>query len=624
MSRESKREKVCAIMPAEEKTLPTNHNPNTSEPRNLLQSVFGYSSFRDNQAEVIEAVLAGRDVFAAMPTGGGKSLCYQIPGLLLKGLTVVISPLIALMKDQVEEAAARGIPAVFLNSTLEPAEKREIYGRLHRGEIKLLYLSPERLAVEGYLEHLRSLQVAFFAVDEAHCLSEWGHDFRPDYLVLSQLRRQFPSVPLAAFTATATARVQSDIIRILNLKNPLTIRASFDRRELSYFVRPKRDVLTQIAAYIKGRPGEPGIVYRLSRKDVEKTAAHLIKRGIAALPYHAGFSKEERSYNQECFNNDEVDVIVATTAFGMGINKNNIRYVIHGDLPKSMEGYYQETGRAGRDGVEADCILYFSTGDIARQNYFIQQMTDQREQEKSRANLQSLVRFATVRVCRRKQILAYFDEQHPGECGGCDVCCDDSETLEATEDAQKVLSAVIRTQEGFGINHIIDIVWGADTEKIRSRGHDQLKTFGVGRDKNKKWWRGIVSELIAQEALFRNSDRYNVLCLTEKGRRILFGKEAFSISSLSVSHKPEPSPRRGSASGSPADGSLLKKLKEIRTLLARQKNCPPYIIFSDKTLKDMASLKPQNEEDFLLVSGVGEKKQKEYAPHFLPVIRENQ
>ncbi|MBN2658074.1 MAG: DNA helicase RecQ [Spirochaetales bacterium] len=591
------------------------------EAKKILKSVFGYSSFRENQEDVITAIMSGKDVFTSMPTGGGKSLCYQIPGLMFDGLTVVISPLIALMKDQVDDAISKGIPAAFLNSTLKKEEISEIYSRLYRNEIKLLYLSPERLAVEGYIDRLHEFKVTFFAIDEAHCLSEWGHDFRPDYLFLSHIRDNFPDVPMAAFTATATNKVQDDIIRILKLKKPLTVRASFDRKELNYQVRPKTEVLSQISAFIKNHPDESGIVYRISRKDVEKTAAHLKKRGIKALHYHAGLTKEERTRNQELFNNDEVDVVCATTAFGMGINKSNIRYVIHGDLPKSMEGYYQETGRAGRDGLDSNCVLFFGTGDIAKQNYFIDQIEDPQEQVKCKDNLNSLVRFATVNVCRRKQILEYFGEAHSGECGNCDVCNDISEKVEATVDAQKVLSAMIRTNQGFGINHIIDIVWGADTEKIRSRNHHELKTFGVGRDKSKKWWRGIINELIGQQAIFQDSDRYNVLCMTELGQNILYGREDFFISETSASKEPE-GPSRDDLldRGGFKDKALFILLKDKRTEIAQENHVPPYIIFSDKTLKDMSLLKPRNNDEFLLVSGVGEKKMEVYGPQFLPVI----
>jgi ATP-dependent DNA helicase RecQ len=593
------------------------------EAKKILKSVFGYSSFRENQEDVITAIMSGKDVFTSMPTGGGKSLCYQIPGLMFDGLTVVISPLIALMKDQVDDAISKGIPAAFLNSTLKKEEVSEIYSRLYKNEIKLLYLSPERLAVEGYIDRLHEFKVAFFAIDEAHCLSEWGHDFRPDYLILSHIRDNFPDVPMAAFTATATNKVQDDIIRILKLKIPLTVRASFDRKELNYQVRPKTEVLSQISAFIKNHPDESGIVYRISRKDVEKTAAHLKKRGIRALPYHAGLTKEERTRNQELFNNDEVDVVCATTAFGMGINKSNIRYVIHGDLPKSMEGYYQETGRAGRDGLDSNCVLFFGTGDIAKQNYFIDQIEDPQEQVKCKDNLNSLVRFATVNVCRRKQILEYFGEAHNGHCENCDVCNDITEKVEATVDAQKVLSAIIRTNQGFGINHIIDIVWGADTEKIRSRNHQELKTFGVGRDKSKKWWRGIINELIGQQAIFQDSERYNVLCMTELGQNILYGREDFFISETTATKEPE-GPSRDDLldRGEFKDKALFKLLIDRRTEIAQENHVPPYIIFSDKTLKDMSLLKPRNNDEFLLVSGVGEKKMEVYGPQFLPVIQE--
>lgn len=591
--------------------------------KKILKSVFGYGSFRDNQQEIIQAVLSGRDVFTVMPTGGGKSLCYQIPGLLFEGLTVVISPLIALMKDQVDDAVSKGIPAAFLNSSLEQEEVSRIYSGLYRGEISILYLSPERLAVEGYLEKLRRFDVRFFAVDEAHCLSEWGHDFRPDYLVLSRLRKNFPTVPIAAFTATATKKVQDDIIRILNLKDPFVVRASFDRKELYYQVRPKTEVLSQIYSFIKDHPDESGIVYRLSRKDTEKTAAYLKERGIQARHYHAGLSKEERAKTHDLFNNDEIEVVVATIAFGMGINKNNVRYILHGDLPKSMEGYYQETGRAGRDGLDSTCVLFFSPGDIAKQHYFIERIRDPKEREKNQENLHRIVKFATVNVCRRKQILEYFNEQHDGECGNCDVCNDVTGKVEATVDAQKVLSAMARTKEGFGINHIIDIVVGADTEKIRSRNHQDLKTYGAGKGKSKSWWRGIVNELIGQQMIYRDAEHYNVLRMTGPGRRVLFGEEPFFISETSAAKKQEKKPSPALfTKPSPTDKTLLKKLKSLRTAIARENRVPPYIVFSDKTLSEMAAVKPETNEELLAVSGVGEKKLDVYGPRFLAAIRE--
>ncbi|MFP4564590.1 MAG: DNA helicase RecQ [Spirochaetia bacterium] len=602
----------------------TDNNGTGRHAEEILKSVFGYTFFRENQREVIESVLSGRDVFTAMPTGGGKSLCYQLPGLMFEGLTVVISPLIALMKDQVDDAAGKGIPAAFLNSSLESEEISRIYAGLHRREIKILYVSPERLAAEGYLGKLRDFDVSFFAVDEAHCLSEWGHDFRPDYLILSRIRDTFPGVPIAAFTATATEKVQDDIIRILKLETPFVVRASFDRKELYYRVRPKTEVLSQLYSFIKDHPGEPGIVYRLSRKDTEKTAAYLKDRGIKALHYHAGLSSEKRRKTQELFNKDEIDVIVATIAFGMGINKNNIRYILHGDLPKSMEGYYQETGRAGRDGLDSTCVLFFSPGDIVRQRYFIDQITDAKEREKSRENLNRIARFATVNLCRRKQILEYFNEDHNGECGNCDVCNDVTGKVDATVDAQKVLSAMARTKEGFGINYIIDLLRGADTEKIRSRGHQNLKTYGAGKGKSTAWWRGIVNELIGQQMIYRDTESYNVLRMTESGRRTLFGKDPFFISETGTAEKREEKPASALfGETGPIDKPLVKKLKNLRTEIARENNVPPYIVFSDKTLREMAAVKPESSEELLTVSGVGEKKLDAYGPRFLALIREH-
>ncbi|WP_245535430.1 DNA helicase RecQ [Sphaerochaeta pleomorpha] len=591
--------------------------------KKILKTVFGYDSFRDNQKEVISAILSGRDVFTSMPTGGGKSLCYQIPAVMFEGLTVVISPLIALMKDQVDDAVSKGIAASFLNSSLESKEITEIYARLHRNEIKLLYISPERLAIDGYLQWLQTLNISFFAIDEAHCLSEWGHDFRPDYLSLAQIRDAFPTVPLAGFTATATQQVQDDIIRILKMRDPLTVRASFNRKELYYEVRQKTEILSQIADFIKLHSEESGIVYRISRKDVEKTAAYLKTQGIKALYYHAGLSREERAKNQDLFNNDKADVIVATIAFGMGIDKSNIRYVIHGDLSKNMEGYYQETGRAGRDGLASDCIMFFGAGDVARQQYFIEQIEDPAEQEKAKASLNRIVRFATVQVCRRKQILEYFGEAHEGNCKSCDVCNNVSKKVEATQDARMILSAMARTNEGFGAGHIIDIVWGADTEKVRSNNHQALKTFSVGKDKPKKWWRGIVEEMIGQQIVYQDSERFNILRMTASGRKVLLGQELFYVSEATVATKKEiPGKNHGSDFLGFTDEVLLKKLKHVRSELAQEHKVPPYIIFSDKTLTEMAGLKPETSSQFLSVSGVGEKKLEAYGSYFLQAIKE--
>ncbi|MBI9105341.1 MAG: DNA helicase RecQ [Spirochaetales bacterium] len=585
----------------------------------LLKEKFGYKNFRPNQEEIISAITEGSDVFAAMPTGGGKSICYQLPALVFEGVTIVVSPLVALMKDQVDEAVDNGIEAAFINSSLTSEEASAVYSDLYSGKLKLLYLSPERLALEGYYEKLQNLPISFFAVDEAHCLSEWGHDFRPDYLNLSKIKKYFPDTPVAAFTATATKQVQKDIIRILKLDKPLVVRASFNRPELFYRVERKEKVLLQIEAFIKDHAGQAGIIYRTSRKDVEKTAEYLKSRGIKALPYHAGLPQKTRIKNQDKFNRDKIDIICATIAFGMGINKLNVRFVIHGDLPRSMEGYYQETGRAGRDGVESHCLLLYSGGDMMKIQYHIDRMDDKKEKEKAEANLRRMSSFASVNVCRRKQLLEYFDEKGEDNCGLCDICTDAVERVNAQVDAQKIMSAILRTGELFGAAHIIDIVCGADTEKIRKHNHKELKTWGAGSDMSKSWWRGIIDDLIRQDAIIKDASQYNSLKLKPKGREILFGREAFYIIK-----KESQAVKASSALEFDAknfDEDLLSELKAIRAELAGGRGIPPYIVFSDKTLKDMCIIKPLDNSAFLRVSGVGEHKLGLYGPAFIDGIR---
>ncbi|MGL1891110.1 MAG: DNA helicase RecQ [Spirochaetaceae bacterium] len=585
--------------------------------KKTLQSVFGFSGFKKNQEDIVTSILEGRDIFAAMPTGGGKSLCYQLPALLLPGLTIVISPLIALMKDQVDSAVDSGISAAYINSSLSSQEALEVYAKLHAKNIKLLYISPERFALPTFVDTLKELDISLFAVDEAHCLSEWGHDFRPDYLSLSKIKVTFPKAIVAAFTATATQQVQTDIIDKLQLNLPYITRASFDRPEITYRIIKKLDVKTQLLKLTKDRTGKSGIIYRTSRKDVEKTATHLSQNGIKAIPYHAGLSDKDRATNQDRFNKDEVDIVVATIAFGMGIDKSNISFVIHGDLPKNVEGYYQETGRAGRDGSASECILLFSRGDSAKINYFIEQMPEQQEQTKARNNLNKMVSYASRNVCRRKQLLAYFQEEHPGNCGNCDVCNNENEMVDISVDSQKILSAIVRTGERFGIVHNVDVIRGSNNAKVLKFGHDKIKTYGIGKDQTKDFWHSVIDELLGQECLIQDSERFNALVLTMKGREVLLGRESLEMVKRV---EPKTKPKRSSEPLT-ADQELFEKLRVLRFKIAKEKNVPPYVVFSDKTLADMSSLKPETSDDFLLVNGVGQKKLETYGDLFMNEIR---
>lgn len=592
---------------------------NTSDMLRTLQAVFGFPSFRPNQEAVITRVLDGQDVFAVMPTGGGKSLCYQLPAKLMKGTAVVISPLISLMKDQVDAARENGIAAEFMNSSLTPQQMSAVYGKLQHNELELLYIAPERFSMPNFLDVLKGTHLSLFAIDEAHCVSEWGHDFRPDYLGLSVIPERFPSVPIAAFTATATARVQEDVIRKIGLRSPFILRASFNRPNLFYRVERKEKTDTQIKEFLRDHSGEAGIIYRTTRDSVMDTCRSLVSSGISALPYHAGLSTEERSRNQEAFNRDEVTVIVATVAFGMGIDKSNVRFVIHADLPRNIESYYQETGRAGRDGEPAHCLLFFGRGDIPKIRYFIDQMTDDKERAIAMEKLNQTVGFATHNVCRRKQLLGFFGEIYPGDdCGACDICSGDKEQVDITSEAQILMSAVSRTQQRFGAGHIADIVTGADTKRIRELRHNEVKTYGAGRHKDRNYWRSLADELLAQGALRQEGEKYPVLKLTPKGTAILFGEE--TITAL----KKEERTAKPSVSKQPADEeydtSLFERLRSVRKKIAEEYQVPPYIIFSDKTLHEMSRLYPVSLTALRAVSGVGDAKLQRYGELFVREI----
>ncbi len=581
-----------------------------------LRRIFGFQNFRPNQEEIVSALLERRDVFAVMPTGGGKSLCYQLPAHMLEGLCVVVSPLISLMKDQVDAAKANGLDAEFLNSSLSGKERFRVFQALENHQLDLLYVSPERFAMPEFMTTLKQARVSFFAIDEAHCISEWGHDFRPDYLSLSNIVKYFPKSAVAAFTATATHKVSADIVSKLGLRNPHLTRASFDRPNLFYQVVPKDNLDLQLLQFLREHQGESGIIYRTTRKSVESTAEFLQEQGVKALAYHAGLTPNQRKENQDSFNRDEANVVVATIAFGMGIDKSNVRFVLHGDLPKNMEGYYQETGRAGRDGEPAHCRLFFNRSDIVRIRYFIEQTESPAEKKVAEEQLFQIVRFAEANACRRKNLLGYFGETYEKDnCKTCDVCMGDVERVDKTVSAQKIMSAIHRSGQKFGAVHIADIVVGAKTQKIRQMEHDQLKTYGVGKDQDKKYWRRVIDDLLAQDCLLQNQDHYSALELTPKGQQILLGKKRFEVIRQKAVQK-------ASFAGLTGDYSqkLFTQLRSERQRLAQGEEVPPFVIFSDRTLREMALYFPDTPEQMSGISGIGEAKLEKYGDTFMTII----
>jgi ATP-dependent DNA helicase RecQ len=606
----------------------------------LLKQYFGFTSFRPLQEEIIRDSLAGKDVFALLPTGGGKSLCFQLPAMVQPGLTVVVSPLIALMKDQVDGMRAGGIPATFLNSSLAQGESRARLRGLHHGEFRLLYVAPERLMLSGFLSDLQRWNVRLLAVDEAHCISEWGHDFRPEYRQLAELRKLFPETPMMALTATATERVRADIIKLLMLREPRCYVASFNRPSLTYRVLAKNKPYDQVLEFVRARPKESGIVYCQSRKSAESVAQRLNGDGVKARPYHAGLTPKERSEHQELFLRDDVRVICATIAFGMGINKPNVRFVIHYDLPKNIEGYYQETGRAGRDGLPGECVLLFSAGDVIKQTRFIDEKPDPKEQQIAREQLQKMVHYAECAGCRRRELLAYFGEDwnaglrhgepaqsHPAvpeagapNCGACDNCLSPRATFDGTLAAQKFLSCVYRIREntwfGVGLNHVIEVLTGADTEKVRKWNHEQLSTYGIGTEHSRPEWAAIGRELIRLGHLRQTSGKFSVLELTDDGLAAL--KQRRKVTLTKPVTAPEPKVHR--AGEIACDEVLFDRLRKLRRQLADERNVPAYIVFSDVSLRQMARDYPAGEREFARISGVGEKKLREFGDAFLAEI----
>ncbi len=588
--------------------------------REILKHQFGFDSFRLDQEPVIDTVLQGKDCVVLMPTGGGKSLCYQIPALMLDGLTVVISPLIALMKDQVDALRNNGIEAAFLNSTQTAAQQVEVFRDIRSGKLKLLYVAPERLLQSGdqFIDFLSSIKVSLFAIDEAHCISSWGHDFRPEYIRLGRLKTDFPTIPVIALTATADKLVRKDIVERLNVPKASVFVSSFNRPNIHYAVEPKRNSYSQLLDYLEKRRDESGIIYCLSRSSVDALAADLKDEGFHALPYHAGLDKATRDRNQELFLKDEAKIIVATIAFGMGIDKSNVRFVVHMDLPKNIESYYQETGRAGRDGLPSDALLFFSWGDVVKLKGFAAVEGNREQTAIMLKKLDTMGKFGEIRTCRRRFLLIYFSEETVDACGNCDNCSTTYEKFDGTIIAQKAMSAVVRTGERFGMSYLIDFLRGSQAKNIRDE-HKNLKTYGVGADISKNNWYEYFKDLISQGYLAQTEGQYPVIALTEKSEDVLRGR--IGVELIKARIKEEKKYKYAETTGLEHHSDLFNDLRNVRAVLARGENVPPYVIFSDATLIEMATFLPLTLSDLRKISGVGDLKLEKYGADFLKEIR---
>jgi len=596
--------------------------PTTDRLDETLSRVFGYSEFRPHQREIIKQLTAGESAFILMPTGGGKSLCYQLPALLRRGVGIVISPLISLMKDQVDALRANGVTAAFYNSSLSSDNARQVLAQLHNGELELLYIAPERLMREDFIDRLRDIDIALIAIDEAHCVSQWGHDFRPEYAQLGQLETLFPGIPRIALTATADPQTRKDILRVLKLEQAACHITGFDRPNIRYSVLEKHNPFNQLRQFIGNHSKESGIIYALSRKRVERLTAQLYEKGIRAAAYHAGLPSEQRHWVQEQFLRDEIDIVVATVAFGMGIDKPDVRFVVHYDLPKNIESYYQETGRAGRDGLPAEALLLFGTQDMVLVRQLVEGGDNADRVRIELHKLNTMIALAESVTCRRQVLLNYFGEQIEGGCGNCDLCLDPPETFDATEDARKALSCVYRVGQAFGIRHVIDVLRGADNERIRRLGHDQLSTYGIGNDKSDIEWSSLIRQLIHHGYLLQDIEHYSVLRLTPEARPVLRGDKPLQLAVPRIREKAKRKPKapKGAAEIGAYDEVLFERLRTLRKTLADEAGVPPYVVFGDNALLLMARDKPTESDEFLQISGVGQAKLERYGDEFMNAI----